>query len=302
VLAVKTPLPFVMLCLVGVYCLARHGVRKLAWQPWAPGVAALTVLLVCLPSSINLGVRHILPIYPLVAIFAGLGLAHLLAGFPMPRPDTGASFGQTHLGGPPVLRPATGTGLGLTHLWRDFAARRSATGASFRLTHLWREFAARRTATGHGFGLAHPWRRPATIAGAALALWLVAGSLLAHPDYLAWFNEIASSKPEYFLAESDLDWGQDLQRLSNTLRRLGVQQVHLGYFGTADLARHHLPAIQGLSVYRRETGWVAVSIRYLTIGAALVRQQHGGNPLAWLKEEKPVLRVGKSIYLYHLYE
>ena len=228
VIAVKTPLAFLLLCGIGYFRLARQWAAKRRWQPWVPAVCPPAILLVCMFSRIDLGVRHILPIYPPLAMVAGLGLTRLLqAG----------------------------------------RARRAAAG----------------------------W-------GVALTLWLVVSSLWSHPDYLAYFNESVGGKPERVLAESDLDWGQDLQRLSDKLKQLGAREVALAYFGTADLNRHGLPAIQPLPAYRRTTGWVAVSLHVMTITAAAIEKtQHTStSPLSWLDEEKPVTRVGKSIDLYYL--
>ena len=42
-----------------------------------PGAIALAILLVCLPSRINIGLRHLLPMYPFLAIIAGMGAAAL---------------------------------------------------------------------------------------------------------------------------------------------------------------------------------------------------------------------------------
>ena len=95
---------------------------------------------------------------------------------------------------------------------------------------------------------------------------------------------------------------QDLQRLSDKLKQLGVKQVSLAYFGTADLTRHGLPAIRPLPAYRRTTGWVAVSLHVTTITAAAMQKASGAStsPLSWLHEERPVTRVGKSIDLYYV--
>src|ERR1700737_2936168 len=48
---------------------------------------------------------------------------------------------------------------------------------------------------------------------AAAILWLCAGSVAAHPDYLAYFNAFAGSEPERIVVDSDLDWGKDIKRL-----------------------------------------------------------------------------------------
>jgi hypothetical protein len=228
VLAVKTPIAFLLLSVIGLYWLARQSAAKIRWQEWAPAVCVPVILLICMTSRIDMGVRHILPIYPLAAMVAGLGLARLVqAG----------------------------------------RARKAAAA----------------------------W-------GLVLAVWLVASSVWSHPDYLAYFNESVGGKPESVLAESDLDWGQDLQRLSDKLKQLGVKEVSLAYFGTADPTRHGLPAIKPVPAYRRTTGWVAVSLHVMTISAAAMEkaQRTSTSPLSWLDEEKPVTRVGKSIDLYYV--
>ncbi len=80
-LAVKTPLPFLILTGVGFVFLmrdARISRRRPSWRVLAPAVSSVVVLLVCIPSRIQLGLRHILPIYPLLAAVAGYGGAKLL--------------------------------------------------------------------------------------------------------------------------------------------------------------------------------------------------------------------------------
>jgi len=228
VIAVKTPIAFLLLCVIGMVWLARQSIAKIRWQEWVPGACAPMILLVCMLNSIDLGVRHILPIYPLAAMVAGLGLARLVQA-----------------------------------------------------------------------GRA---RKAAAALGLVLAVWLVVSSVWSHPDYLAYFNESVGSKPESVLAESDLDWGQDLQRLSDKLKQLGVKEVSLAYFGTADPTRHNLPAIKPLPAYRRTTGWVAVSLHVTTISAAAIEKaQHARtSPWSWLDWETPVTRVGKSIDLYYV--
>jgi hypothetical protein len=48
---------------------------------------------------------------------------------------------------------------------------------------------------------------------------------LAHPDYLAYTNELAGSEPEKILADSDLDWAQDMKRLGAYLHAVGAEEV-----------------------------------------------------------------------------
>jgi 4-amino-4-deoxy-L-arabinose transferase-like glycosyltransferase len=83
-LAVKTPLPLLALAGVGLAALRRRARAPSGPdQPWplfaVPWMAA-TFLAVAIPSKINIGVRHLLPVVPLLAILAALGLAALAEG------------------------------------------------------------------------------------------------------------------------------------------------------------------------------------------------------------------------------
>jgi hypothetical protein len=74
VLATKTPLPFLLFVAIGVIGLVRTGSdSRWSWHV-GYGLAALALLLVALTSPINLGVRHVLAIYPLVAAASAFGL------------------------------------------------------------------------------------------------------------------------------------------------------------------------------------------------------------------------------------
>ena len=72
----------------------------------------------------------------------------------------------------------------------------------------------------------------------AVALGLHAGSglLAARHGYLAYFSPLVGGldSAHLVLADSNLDWGQDLPRLAAWMRRHGVARVGLSYFG-ADL-------------------------------------------------------------------
>ncbi|MGA8622531.1 MAG: glycosyltransferase family 39 protein [Candidatus Sulfotelmatobacter sp.] len=73
---VKTPVPFLILVIAGLFSfrgLARQG----RWTAIAPAACAFAVLLVTLPVKINYGVRHVLVVFPLLAIVAGYGCSHI---------------------------------------------------------------------------------------------------------------------------------------------------------------------------------------------------------------------------------
>jgi Dolichyl-phosphate-mannose-protein mannosyltransferase len=75
---------------------------------------------------------------------------------------------------------------------------------------------------------------------ALLVLWQMVESFAIRPNYLAYFNEGAGgpSRGYKHLADSSVDWGQDLPALKTWLDEHGAiidtKPVYLAYFGTAD--------------------------------------------------------------------
>jgi hypothetical protein len=77
-LAVKTPIGFLVLVLAGGYLLLlREFPRTGDSRVLEPVVAAAAMLVIVLPSRINIGVRHLLPVYPFLAVAAGWGAVAL---------------------------------------------------------------------------------------------------------------------------------------------------------------------------------------------------------------------------------
>ena len=151
-----------------------------------------------------------------------------------------------------------------------------------------------------GYGAVFLWRlKTRTIATRCAVIillgWHVVSTTLAHPDYLAYFNEIASNSPERFVVDSDLDWGQDLYRLSVELKKRDIDELALAYFGSEDPKYFGLPLFRILEPYETTTGWVAISMTKLM---DVFGNQHDG--YAWLQKYKPVAIIGKSIKLYYV--
>jgi hypothetical protein len=221
VVGVKTPIGFLILAGCGIFWIVR-GLRSNPWQQHVTLIFPVVIMLVCIRSGIDLGVRHILAIYPPLAVIGGYAMA---------------------------------------------------------------EF----------FVLAKLTSRAILLLPIMLAAWAVVDCWMVHPDYLAYFNQLSGAHPERILAESDLDWGQDLGRLSQRLRELRVDHVSIKYFGTAPLEKAGLPPYSTLSPDIPTThGYAAVSVRYLTLEYA----RNGS--FAWLRGRAPLEIVGKSIYLYNL--
>jgi hypothetical protein len=152
------------------------------------------------------------------------------------------------------------------------------------------------------------WRRPKGLAVvAALGVWYSGGTLRQHPHHLAFFNEIAggSANGWRLLVDSNLDWGQDLERLAAWMRENGVPRVKLSYFGSADpwyygIEAERLPGYTSPHAPRvtREIhpgDVVAVSATNLQ-GVYLEPEDRA--LMARLRALEPIARVGWSIRVY----
>ncbi len=220
-LGFKTPIPFLLLLGCGLLACGR-GWRRTEFV--SPLIFAAGILLVGCFSQINVGVRHVLPVYCGLALLAGNGVI-LLAG------------GKKH--------PAWGIS-----------------------------------------------------AAAALLGWLIWTGAAKHPDYLAYFNELAGKEPEKVLVDSDLDWGQDFKRLASRLQVLGATEVHFSTLVPADLEGFP-PLLSPIDPVMPAPGWTAVSptwwkLRQFEFGLSPLLQD---GPF-WMDRTKPTERVG-SILLFH---
>lgn len=128
-----------------------------------------------------------------------------------------------------------------------------------------------------------------------LLIWYALGSILVYPSYLAYFNEFAGGPygGARYLTDSNIDWGQDLKRLAKYVEKNNISEIKIDYFGGGDinyyLGNKAVPwkAEKG----RPDRGYLAVSASYYSQGAT--RGEY-----AWLKNEKPISRIGYSIYVY----
>ena len=133
---------------------------------------------------------------------------------------------------------------------------------------------------------------PARAAVAALFVWQILSGALQHPDYLAYTNELAGSHPERWLADSDLDWGQDMKRLGDFLASRGVTQLTFAPFNRTYLwAGHPLPPLESGNTDHPSPGWNAVSI---TIWKVF------GYPRWADAAPPPTARIGRSIWVWYV--
>jgi hypothetical protein len=205
--AVKTTIPGMVLGLLALIALpvrwqSRNGDdRRLARACESLYAATPLVALVivywgfALSTNLNIGHRHLLPVYPALSILAG-----------------GAAFWIEQLS--ERTRPAD------AQSGRERARKRSRSMS----------VPTKRS------GLS----RTAGVTVVALLAWHVGESIAIRPDYLAYFNQLSGGPSEGYrhLADSSLDWGQDLPALKRWLDEQGLERhgapgVYLSYFGTA---------------------------------------------------------------------
>lgn len=215
-LAVKTPLPWLVAALAGVLACAREARRD--WRLVAPLAGAAVVLLFGMTAHINIGVRHVLPLYPLLAVAAAVAIVDV---------------------------------------WRTGVPARAVAGV--------------------------------------LGAWLLASVARAHPDHLAWFNELAGAHPERIMVDSNLDWGQDMLRVARELEARKIDAVATACFGCQSLAYLSGARVYPLQPGMRAAGWVVASETQLN-GSYV--QPHDG--YWWLYDHEPVARIGRSVRLYHI--
>jgi hypothetical protein len=178
-------------------------------------------------SGINIGMRHILPVYP----FLYVGLAALLG----------------------------------TH--------RSAQGAP----------------------------PVAALMAIALAALQIAECVSIAPDYLAFFNAFAGGPGNgpLYLADSNIDWGQDVKKLVKWLDSRGTRRARVFYFGNAQLRYYGVDEL-GYPGPRDQKGWDEIDDYCVASVTPLMGNYVPLEELAQLRLREPIAKVGWSMYVYDL--
>jgi hypothetical protein len=131
-----------------------------------------------------------------------------------------------------------------------------------------------------------------------LLFWMIGTSALSHPDYLPYFNALAGSEPEQILVDSDLDWGQDLKRLTQRLQELGAREVAFTQFFPGNVVAQGLPPVQPFDTSTPSPGWNAANITALKLRRY---DQLRDDPKSkfWPDEIPPTEKIGKGIWLWY---
>lgn len=148
---------------------------------------------------------------------------------------------------------------------------------------------------------------PVALRRAAIALVAahVVVSAAATPHHLAYFNRLAGDPDAAYrwLADSNLDWGQELRDLRAYMTEHGIRRVRLAYFGRV------APEVYGIDYElprgRLEPGTYAVSATFLA-GIPYFLWDHGTvyeappNAFALFRRHAPRAVLGHSLFVYEL--
>jgi hypothetical protein len=148
------------------------------------------------------------------------------------------------------------------------------------------------------------------------AVWFGAASAGCGDRCLSYFNEIGGGPGRgwLYLADSNLDWGQDFDALAATLGRLGIAEV------TTDLStdrRLEVPGLYALAnpfrafqvpaatprnrrLFDAEGGYIPVYTRYMAVGVSRLLGLYSQNDMSWLRTRKVVARVGDGVFLFDM--
>ena len=151
--------------------------------------------------------------------------------------------------------------------------------------------------------IAHEERGLRVLIVSAIICWLAFETLRIYPHHLAYFNLIAGG-PErgpYLLADSNIDWGQDLPALAEWQKRHPeARPLKLLYFGSASPTAYNVESVKfnlPRDLIYPKPGFYAISVHRL---AVLHGQQNRPQlkKIDWLTKYKPIARAGYSIYIY----
>ena len=163
---------------------------------------------------------------------------------------------------------------------------------------------------GGGFALAR-WggRRAARVAFALSLAWLAVSSLRVYPHGISYFNEWIGGPAQgwRYLADSNIDWGQNLPDLGVYMERNRIGRIKTFIFGydnpffylkPGSMDPQTLPAPDNATLvhdYRPQPGVYAVSVNFL---AGFLFPQGYEDYLAYFRRHTPSARAGYSILIY----
>jgi hypothetical protein len=126
-----------------------------------------------------------------------------------------------------------------------------------------------------------------------LIAWIITSTLKIYPHFLSYFNEFVGPKNgSLVLADSNIDWGQDIKRLKTWLDDNKISEpIRLEYFWDGDDSISYY-GINYTKLERNnpnQKGYIAIGVSALN-----------NSEFNWLKDYKPVAQIGYSINIYNI--
>lgn len=138
--------------------------------------------------------------------------------------------------------------------------------------------------------------------------WLIVEAALIYPYHLTYFNEAVGGPDNgsKILADSNVDWGQDVKRLKIWLDANGIDEVYLSLFTGSVPERYGIRALplpgpyeppdaHGFTRFAPAPGVYAIS-------ASALQGLRLDNPdtFDWFRRQTPTARIGHSLFVYRV--
>lgn len=145
---------------------------------------------------------------------------------------------------------------------------------------------------------------------------LAYSSIAAGDRCLSYFNEVTGGTTNAwaYLADSNLDWGQDFDRLTDALKRLDLKEVTIDVCTERKLREPWIYALpfpakeyqtpattpKNRRLYCNDGTYLPVYTRYYAVSVSRLLGLYSQNDVSWLRTRKLVERIGDSIFLFDL--
>ena len=153
-----------------------------------------------------------------------------------------------------------------------------------------------------------------------LLAWYVTENIKTWPHYLSYFNQLAGgpSGGYRYVVDSNLDWGQDLKRLSQWVEENNVNEIYLDYFGWSDPVYYLGPKFKWLTAeqYKNAEDFIDKTGETLSVPGSPAKRGGGyigvsatffmnsrenlDTSYIWLQRHEPVVVIGNSIWVWEL--
>ena len=151
-------------------------------------------------------------------------------------------------------------------------------------------------------------KRILNIAYWGLGLWLIVEAALIYPYHLAYFNQAVGGPDNGYkiLADSNVDWGQDVKRLKAWLDAQRVEQAYLSLAIGSEPERYGIRVLSAPGPYQSpdEYGFrrfaPAPGVYVIGVSAWQGLRFHNPDTYDWFRRQTPIARIGHSLFVYQV--